>query len=486
MSSVYVIDSSARRTTVKVTPGTFVRTILEEACTTRRLNPEKYALKWNHKALDLAQPFRLSGLMPGAKIDLVLASKSPGVVSVALQVEGEGERVVDRFGSNVTLWVLLRKFEDGVAGNAGKMNLTQRGRKVNGRVVYEEPELNVGGRRLQGFEDLQKTLAQLGFNGGSVLVRLRFRTTERALDEVMGDISAYFAGIEGAGGDDGRRETGHEREAALKEEVGLQAGGIQAATPKTSSPQAASPQAASHQAASPQGILPATAPNDVPVDEIKVYRPPPGTTPAAVLQKLPEPEAEPTIDHLRGYQASLKQQGLNKRLPSEPELAERENTRKQKLDSIRSVTVQIRYPDQSRVERNITQSDTPKTLYESVAATLAAGPEEPFELSYYNAKGRKEILPRDSAATLIRSYDFVDRVLVTMSWLGTTSSKIRTGSSLKAHLLAKAEDLKVDLPVEDHQPSHSQIDTPKPAEPTKPHVNAEEKMKKFLGLGRKK
>ena len=86
-TTVWIVDSSFKRTQLKVTPGKYLREVLEEACKSRKLNPEEYTLKTqNNKALDLSQPFRLSGLSAGAKLQLTQARKSLGVVSVALQL----------------------------------------------------------------------------------------------------------------------------------------------------------------------------------------------------------------------------------------------------------------------------------------------------------------------------------------------------------------------------------------------------------------
>ena len=177
-ASVFVVDSAARRTQIKVTPGKVLREVLEEACRAKKLNPEAYALKTsNNKAVDLSQPFRLSGLSAGAKLQLVQASRSTGVVSVALQlpdVEGGG-RFTDKFPSNTSLWLVLRKFEEGVAGQPQrKLNLTQRALPSDGsgagRLLYEQPSINVMSRTIETFTDLHKTHAQLGINGGSMLM----------------------------------------------------------------------------------------------------------------------------------------------------------------------------------------------------------------------------------------------------------------------------------------------------------------------------
>ena len=52
------------------------------------------------------------------------------------------------------------------------------------------------GRDYATFTDLQKTLAQLGFNNGSVLLRLSFRTTDTPLEEAMELIEQYFKSVE--------------------------------------------------------------------------------------------------------------------------------------------------------------------------------------------------------------------------------------------------------------------------------------------------
>ena len=203
-SHVFVVDSTFKRTQIKVTPGKYLREILEEACKTRKLSPEEYTLKsQSNKPIDLSQPFRLSGLSAGAKLQLVQASKSPGVVSVALQLpESEGGgRLSDKFPSTTSIWLILRKYEDAVAGSqAQKLNLTQRGVPSDdsgqGRLMYEQPCLNVLGRNLESFTDLQRTLAQLGLNGGSALMRLSFKRTEKPLEEAMGEISGYFSSVQ--------------------------------------------------------------------------------------------------------------------------------------------------------------------------------------------------------------------------------------------------------------------------------------------------
>jgi len=106
-----------------------------------------------------------------------------------------GGRLTDKFPSDTTLWLILRKFESGQGAN---LNFTARGvtQMENGgsgagRIFYEMPVLNVMGRELATFTDLQKTLAQLGLSGNA-LIRLDFKKTDQPLEEAMATIGDYF------------------------------------------------------------------------------------------------------------------------------------------------------------------------------------------------------------------------------------------------------------------------------------------------------
>ena len=167
----------------------------------------------NNKPIDLSRTIRLSGLSSGAKLELVVQSRSPSVVSVALQLpdsdirDGSPGRLVDKFPSVTTLWLVLRKFESASTseggGRAAARNFTARGvpqmadgGSGSGRLYYETPVLHFMERELSTFTDLQKTLGQLGLNSGSALFRLGFRPTQRPLEEAMLEIDRYFKSVE--------------------------------------------------------------------------------------------------------------------------------------------------------------------------------------------------------------------------------------------------------------------------------------------------
>lgn len=45
-ANVFVVDSSFRRTQIKVSPNTYLRSVLEEACGKLKLDPDQYTLKY--------------------------------------------------------------------------------------------------------------------------------------------------------------------------------------------------------------------------------------------------------------------------------------------------------------------------------------------------------------------------------------------------------------------------------------------------------
>ena len=79
-------------------------------------------------------------------------------------------------------------------------NFTAKGVPVSngssGRLCHEFPVLNIMGKDHVTFVELQKTLAQLGYNDGNVMIRLSFRTTQTPLEEAMASIDQYFKSLE--------------------------------------------------------------------------------------------------------------------------------------------------------------------------------------------------------------------------------------------------------------------------------------------------
>ena len=436
----------------------------------------------NNKSVDLSRTFRQTGLASGAKLELVLASKSPSVVSVALQVPESlrvpGGRLTDKFPSDTTLWLILRKFESNESRN---LNFTGRGVTTvqngsgtsgSGRVFYEMPVPNIMGRELSTFSDLQKTLAQLGVKGGSVLIRLNFRQIEQPLEEAMVEIEQYFKKEEATANDDARMPdaatidgVGTVRDdlgelapaqpsGSEGKDVGIQdAPQITAQEPAPSDSQA---EALTVTPSEPAGISPTPSqsvlgPNDRPIE---VYAAPSSDTPKAAFVPHNENDYEPSITHAKQHQALLQSNAQNKRLPSNAELEALEREKMAKIAATKQVTLKIRFPDQSSVVSTFTADDTAAQLYDYVTNVLAA-PNQPFKLVYSEGKGPQTI-PRDEAKKLIRHLGFKGQILINFVWEDGASPDAREGPVLKSQYAQKAKAVTVpnvvQLDLEEEEP----------------------------------
>ncbi|KAK5718925.1 hypothetical protein LTR17_015516 [Elasticomyces elasticus] len=502
MSTLFVVDSSARRTAVKVTPSTLLQSVLVQACQAKKLDPALYTLKTAaNKPVDLSQQFRLSGLSAGAKLQLVQASRSAGVVNIAIQLPSPSdERLTDKFPSTTSLWLILRKFEDGVAGSGKKLNLTQRGVQPEGAsagtLLYETPSVSAENRKYEGFEQLQKTLGELGYNGGNVLLKVGFRSTQQPLEEAMKEIGRFFTATK----EDGAMEdvvSPQAEVAEVNEDSGVpmsEEDNISAPNPSSE----AEPQPSSSQATdSPQQSDENTPPpptSSTTTNRISVYRPPSNGTPAAALAPDDPSAFEPTIDHARLHQATLGTRGQNQRLKSDKELEEVEATRQQHLATVQNVRVRVQYPDEHIIETNFAASATSAELYETVRSTLR-GPSEAFELRWFGPKGRLEVLPDSAAKRLVRDLGFRGGVKVTLVPAADASADAKKNLMLKEEHMSQAQELKVELAEQrdEGEAAHKEA-------MAKPEANGsgkgkgrangggdvEAKMKKFLGFGGKK
>ena len=469
-SHVVVLDSTARRAVIKTTPTKHLSDVLQEACGKLGLDPSKHGLKnSNNKTLDLSQPIRLSGLSSGAKLQLVVLSRSPSVVSVALQLpesEANGQsRLTDKLPSSTTLWLLLRHFESTsqVARNFTARGTAKMGSGAStgaGRMYYETPVIHVMGRELSSFTDLQKTLAQLGFNSGSVLLRLSFRATETPLEEAMTEIDQYFKSAEGDS-----RGGAHASSVATSQippnasEAEPNLSGENAGDPSpadalsTPSNAPLSPEPTTNEIIPPPSETDASLPDPSAVDEspitgpsqrpMIVYAPPSVTTPAAARQAHNERDYEPTIDHAKLHQQRLATYARNKTLPSDAEIAAQAEAQAKKHAEVKEVRIKVRFPDQSQVVSIFTNLDTTATLYEFVQR-LMRNENEPFSLNFTTPKGPQNI-PRENTR-LIQGLGMVGAVLVNVIWEEGASKEARAGKILKSVYEERAEEITVKEP----------------------------------------
>ncbi|KIV94469.1 hypothetical protein PV10_02235 [Exophiala mesophila] len=451
---VVVIDSTARRHVVKTTPNKYLSEVVEEVSAKLGINASQYGLKHNNKPVDLSRTLRLSGLSSGAKLELIQLSKSAGVVSIALQLpesEAKGQpnaRLTDKFPSSTTLWLVLRKFEAGVAGGGSSTrNFTARGVPSSqgaagaGRLYYEQPVLNCLNRELSSFTDLQKTLAQLGLNSGSALIRLSFRHTDMPLEEAMAQIQGYFDTVDPP-------STSHQptpkvepvnEPVAPSSQQPEQPEWTEDIKPnETTSPE----QEPGPSTSASEATATTTTSSGRPVS---VFRPPSSTTPSAALISHNDTDYVPTVEHAQIHQKMLNDSTRNRRLPTEAELQAQATEEAAKWAQITEVEIKVRFPDQSAVSAKFKQTDTGHDLYGFVRDCLEdKWRSDVFHLRNPGVKGKNETIPDDANKTLIRGLQLKGRVLVTFTWDDSKASLEARGTKalLKPELRAKAQEFK--------------------------------------------
>lgn len=457
------------------------------------------------KQIDLSLSIRLSGLSSGARLELVQLSRSPSVVSVALQLpesEARGApngRLTDKFPSNTTLWHVLRKFEAGVAGNGTTRNLTARGVPSTatgaGRLFYESPVIQVVGRELSSFGDLQRTLGQLGFNSGSTLLRLNFRATDKPLEEAMMEIAEYFKSTEE------EEDTSNVNAAESSEREHLVPSASERAMPESSATSTPSditdptpehqdiPEQQQNTENSTQTPPPVTTVSSRPTT---VYAPPSSAVPQSAQTPFNEHDYVPTVDQAKAHQLHLSRTTRPNRLPTDAELAAQASAQETKLASIVDVEVKIRFPDQSQVVSKFTREDTAQGLYAFVRSCLDSSISgEKFSLSCFAAAGGagdaasplttplhthhslssnltnkkgQSVIPDVAEKLLIRDLRMSGRVLVNFSWADDVSSRAKSASTrvqiLRPELRQVASQIKVQevaaaLPARDEKGNKS-------------------------------
>ena len=413
----------------------------------------------NDKTLDLSRNVRLAGLSSGAKLELVLSSRSPSVVSVALQLpepDSQGfRRLTNKFPSNTTIWMLLRSFESGE--NGLKRNFTGRGVPVPneegsgvGRLFFESPVLQIMGRELSSFTDLQRTLAQIGFNSGSALIRMTFRRTETPLEDAMQEIEQYFNEVDGKstanvhGGTASRLESiPWSSEPAKAPTIADQSPVPMPASSEPSHPQQ-SQLSPSEQLPSNEALaLSVVTSSNKSHRPLTIFSPSTSNTPKAAQQTFHEKDYEPTIDHAKLHQSRLAATAINKRLPSDAEIAAQAELQAQKNAKVKEIEIKIRFPDQMQAVSKFSSTDTANTLYDFVKH-LMIGENEPFTLRFSAATGPK-IIPSGSQGDvkLVTGLGMVGRVLVNVVWEEGASLEARAAPVLKEQYREKAREIEV-------------------------------------------
>ena len=397
------------------------------------------------------------------------------MISVALQLpdseSGSSTRLTGKFPTTTTLWLLLRHFESGLPDSEPSRNFTARGipqsesgESVSGRQFYETPVIHVMGRELSSFADLQKSLAQLGFNSGSVLLRLSFRRTESPLEQSIAEIDQYFKSgeDEDVGGTYSVLATKAGSAPSESISSSVPNGSERQSLPEVSSPSQtqwslqqsaaflsphsrkgneaqARPESSellSDLLSSPDRTVTSSVQRP-----LSILAPSSDSTPAASRQAFNEKDYEPTIAHAKLHQARLATSSVNKRLPTDAELAVQADIQAKRNADAKDVQIKVRFPDQMQVISTFTNLDTSTTLYAFVRG-LMDKENEPFSLNFSSAQGPRHV-PKEGNVRLIADLNMAGRVLVNVAWGDGASERAREGSVLKAEFQKQAKQIEV-------------------------------------------
>lgn len=471
--------------------------------------PKRHA---KHGLIHLNEQFQFySGkLVAGTRLELVVKSKTTSVVNIALRLpEPEaqdipGGRLTDKFRSDTTLWKMLRHFEVKSAPSGKKLNFTDRGvpqtnngaQAGSGQLYYEMPVLRIMNREVSTLVDFQKTLSQLGLDAGSQMIQLAFRSTEQTLGDAMTEIAQFFKDEE-------------EAEAAANQPAPA------APTPESSAPTLPEPSASGDKMETDEGAQeetqkvaepaqPAdatTAPADtMEVDEptapphdvlkpVSIFSAPTNATPVAASIEFPDHYYEPTIAHAQAHQQKLLASSVNKRLKSDAEIEAEARAEADKIAAVKTITVKVRFPDQTSAEWKFGPGDTGATLYKAVRSVMA-NDAAPFKLVLPGPQTASSHIKDAAGAkdSLVKGYRLSGRVLLNFVWEDRVSENVTGAAFLKAEFASQAT--KVEVP---EIPVVEEAETKQPAAaPSKPQTSGEssgsaKKVPKWLkGLGGKK
>ncbi|KAJ4397021.1 hypothetical protein N0V93_001245 [Gnomoniopsis smithogilvyi] len=514
-SSLTVIAPDAKRATVKVNSGTPMFKVREEACNKLKLNPQNYSLKHaKHGVIHLNEQFQFytGKLVAGAKLELVVKSKTTSVVNIALRLpEPEardipGGRLTDKFRTDTTLWKMLRHFEAKGAPSGKTLNFTDRGvpqtsngtQAGSGQLYYEMPVLRIMTREISTLADFQKTLSQVDLDAGSHMIQLSFKSTEQTLGDAMNEISQFFKDEEDLQGAASEPAPALDKPVSAISEPSASTDRIETEAPQTqdlekSTKDKVTQELPTSQPADDVGDAmdvdeSAASPRDV-LNPVGIFSAPTNATPVAASIDLPDHYYTPTIAHAQAHQQKLQESAVNRRLKSDAELQAEAQAEEAKIAAVKTVTIKVRFPDQTSAHWKFGPDDTGATLYKAVRSVMANA-SAPFKLVLPGPPTVSSHIKDEAGVkhTLIKGYRLSGSVLLNLAWEDRVPQEVKKSSFLKPEFASQAAKVEVpDIPVVDEP------DTSVPqAAPPKPQASGEssgsaKKVPKWLkGLGGKK
>jgi tether containing UBX domain for GLUT4 len=295
---------------------------------------------------------RLTGLVSGAKIDLIQSTAQAKPIDIVLRAVETGSQLTGSFPATTTIWGILRKFEqDERAAGRNSVNITERCAPSqgsgSGRLLYQMPAVRVANRELAKFDELRKTLQDLGCNGREMLA-LRFLPTEMPYEDALMEIAGFSKETTtetatenpSAAGSTGIKNDVEKPAASKLAAEDKTANGFTAPSESLESPSQTSEETAPTSVKDESDIPMKNTPEfpEVPVGpKMTIYQPSSSAAPAAASFEVPESAYEVGIAQLQRLKESYEIAGKPQRLLSDKELAEKEEAKRQEIEKINTV-----------------------------------------------------------------------------------------------------------------------------------------------------
>jgi tether containing UBX domain for GLUT4 len=459
--------------------------------------------------------FRNANLNPGAKLELVIRSSSPSVVSVKVEWKTDAptpsSTELTGLPTSMTLWQTLRQAED--KEKAKQVNLTARATPrlnnrplaglAGGQLYWESPVVNIMMKEYASLPDLQKTLSQCGIDGAitrRVLLRVEFRGSETPLHEAMAAISEYVKDTEEPKPEATAPPVTVKPEAGASTEQTARATLVIPAVP-TDAPVAPSEEKKTEAArveAAPEDLMdidsqPSAGPASSTSKATDTLRPtqvftaPTSSTPAAALTQDDDSIFEPSIAHAKLRQMQLQQRSQNMRLKSDEELAKIAAEQASKLAEVKTVTIRVRFPDSWSAQWPCGQAQTGAFLHSAVRSVMRH-PNQPFKLV---VPGVNTAIEDSDRQTLIAGNKFKGNVLVNLIWEQGTSDAAKKEPFLTQEWVGLAKKIVVPELPKTEEEVEGDLAPRRTQQTAKPQASDETSVGKkisklFPGLGKKK
>jgi len=288
------------------------------------------------------------------------------------------------------------------------------------------PAVRVANRELAKFDELKKTLEEMGLNGRELLT-IRFLPTEIPYEDALMEIAGMSndSTFETVSGQGSAMEPAAGKPTVEKVEEDV----VMPNTPAETSTTAAEP--SSIQTA----VVAESSTSTSQVPKVTVFQPSSSAVPTAAMLDVPDSAYDIGIAELRKIKDSYHAAAQPQRLLSDRELAEKDAAMRQEIERIHALKIKVRFPDGYISQQELEGSATARDLYTMVRSTLRY-PNEPFIL---------RIPPRDNihddSRRLTLDLRLRSGTSLYLSWSGEASARARSEPALRDELLAAAMEL---------------------------------------------